>query len=279
MKKALMLLATTSCLSAPAIAADTDPYEYCNDILAQGVFDNYNRTMNFNSKVALKKWLCSSDESSSNAGGNLKFSVMKIFSLGGGGGNVKSWKRQHCEGSDYEYEGSGSSHVLIQQANDTIVNAWSSCMKEVKRDNLVCYAKETDDSLLMTVDLEYGIGNIENVEINSTNLTALTSEPTRIRPGEKRIRYQKDNERREGYFDLNGEADYIDVSCSYTIPKKPVAENNEGACEVFRLQALSDGMISPRDYQHYRDNAMVPLFDNRTGHLAGYYRCSRFNEY
>ncbi|KZN34895.1 hypothetical protein [Pseudoalteromonas luteoviolacea] len=263
-----------SSIAASASAVAVDQYESCNAILAGGVLDTYEQTMNFESKIALKKWVCSSEFSSGSSGGDLALDVIGIFSIGGGGGNVKEWKREHCSQDDQSYEGSKSSHVLIQKANDTIVNAWSQCMQNKNRNNLSCYAKETHDSLLMSIDLKYGIGNIVNTDIVGTNMTAKNRVPDEFRPGITNIRYTIDNKHQEAYFDLNGHADYINVSCSYTVPKKATIDANQ--CEVFRQQSLQKGKISAYDYTYLRDTNQVPLFSSNHGGLIGYYPCSLF---
>ncbi|WP_252371730.1 hypothetical protein [Pseudoalteromonas sp. S558] len=256
------------------VASAADSYESCNAVLAGGVLDTYESTMNFESKIALKKWVCSSEFSSGNSGGNLALDVIGIFSIGGGGGNVKEWKKEHCSEDDSSYEGSKSSHVLIQKANENIVNAWSQCMQGKNRGNMSCYAKETYDSLLMSIDLKYGIGDVVNTDIVGTNMAAVNRVPEQFRPGITNIRYTIENDNQEAYFDLNGNADYINVSCSYTVPKKATIEAS--ACEVFRQQSLQQGKITAYDYNYLADNNQVPLFSSNNGNLIGYYPCSLF---
>lgn len=260
----------------PLMAMASDYYEHCNQILVNGTLETYKSTSNYNAKLALKKWLCSHESGSNGGGGNLELNVLDIFSLGGGGQSAKQWKREHCSGTDYDYEQSKSSHILIQHTSDSIVNAWSQCIRDIRPEKLACYAKETKDSLLMSIELGYGIGNIENAEVVGTNLKAITREPTRLRPGKKNLRYKINNKNYEAYFDLNGSADYIDVSCSYTIPPKPVSEDGDKGCEVFRLQSLSAGKITAYEYEYLREVNQVPLFSSRSGDLIGYYNCSEF---
>ncbi|MDE1462012.1 hypothetical protein [Spartinivicinus poritis] len=267
---------TVALASLPFVASAADYYEYCNQILVNGTLQTYQSTSNYEAKIALKKWLCSHESSSSGGGGGLELNVIDIFSLGGGGQSAKQWKKEHCSGTDYDYEGSKSSHILIQHSNDSVVNAWSQCIKDIRPEKLACYAKETENSLLMTVELGYGIGNVEKAEVVGTNLNPLTSIPNRFRPGKKNLRYKIENPRYEAYFDLNGEADYIDVSCSYTIPSKPVSEDGNEGCEVFRLQSLSKGKITGYEYEYLREMNQVPLFSSNNGELIGYYSCSEF---
>ncbi|KAF7764332.1 hypothetical protein PCIT_b0304 [Pseudoalteromonas citrea] len=266
----LLLSSVVASISAHA----ADQYESCNAILAGGVFDNYEQTLNFESKIALKKWVCSSEYSKGDAGGNLSLDVIGIFSFGGGGGNVKEWKKEHCSQDDRSYEDSKASHVLIQKASDTIVNAWSQCMQNKNNNTLSCYAKETHDSLLMKIDVKYGSGNVVNTDIVGTNMTAVNRVPDELWPGEANIRYTINNKSQEAYFDLNGNTDYKNVSCSYTVPKK--ATIDAGACEVFRQQSLSQGKISAYDYNYLRDYDLVPLFSSNHGGLIGNYSCSLF---
>ncbi|MBU2713981.1 hypothetical protein [Zooshikella harenae] len=260
----------------PLMVSAADYYEYCNQILVDGTLQTYESTSNYEAKIALKKWLCSHESSSGGGGGGLELDVIGIFTIGGSGQSANQWKKENCSGTDYNYEGSKSSHVLIQHSSDSVINAWSQCIKDIRPEKLACYAKETESSLLMTVELGYGIGNIENAEVVGTNLNPLTSVPNRFRPGKKNLRYRINNPRYESYFDLNGEADYLDVSCSYTIPSKPVSEDGDKGCEVFRLQSLSKGKISAYEYQYLREMNQVPLFSNKNGELIGYYSCSEF---
>ncbi|SMF69058.1 hypothetical protein [Pseudobacteriovorax antillogorgiicola] len=271
MKNKLIASAFLLC-GAQAIASGY--YEACNQVLVNGVLEKYEVNRNFEDSIVLKKWLCSEDSGSNGGGGNLGLNVIDVLDFNAGGQSAKQWKRTNCRNTDYDYKGSKSSHILIQRASPEVVSAWAQCIKDIRPDNLVCYAKETDQSLHVVMDLQYGIGNIKNLDIVGTNLTLLNREPTELRPGETSMRYRKVDESRESFFDLNGEADYINVSCNYTVPPKP---KNEGkSCEAFRLTTLSNGKISARTYEYLRAEDQVPLFSSRDGSLIGYYPCSVF---
>ena len=250
-------------------------YDHCNQVLVNGVLESYESDHEFEKKIALKKWLCSHKSGSTNAGGDLELNVIEIFTLGGGGGSARQWKEEHCRDTDYHYEGSAASHILIQKANEPVIEAWKACVLKNKptNDKLVCLGRETGDSLLMELDFGYGIGDITNLEVVGTGLTALTREPTLLRPGKTAIRYRKQNPQQEAYFDLNGEADYLNVSCSYTIPPRPVLEDRN-ECENFRIESLYAGLIDERDYIFLQTHDQVPLFRNR--HMTGYYPCSMY---
>lgn len=252
-----------------------DFYDHCNQVLVNGVLESYKIDHEFEKKIALKKWLCSNESSSGSASGGLEVDVIDIFTVDGSGGNSSSWKRENCSNSDYDYDGSASSHILIQKANETVINAWKECVLKNKpsNDKLVCLARESEGSLLIEVDFGYGIGDIKNIEVVGYGLEQITRTPTIIRPGKTNIRYKKKNPTREAYFDLNGDADYLSVACSYTIPPKPVIEESS-ECEDFRIESLKSGFLSRRDYEFLRSENQVPFFKQRR--MAGYYPCSMY---
>ncbi|NRD75319.1 hypothetical protein HQQ94_19240 [Shewanella sp. VB17] len=274
--KKLCLGLTLSAVSMASFANEGS-YGSCNGILADGAYDVYRNTQNLDTRIALKKWLCSSDEGSENGSGSASLNVFGLFKVGGGGGDVDTWKRQNCSGSDYDYSDSKSTHILMKTANPTIVDAWSDCMKSKPGGNLICYAKETDDSLLMRLKLDgnSGIGAVTVMDAVGTNLTALTTIPNTINTGTTGIRYTKNDQSREAYFDFNGHAEHLNVTCSYTIPKKPAFEGPQ-ECETFRLTVLSASKISARDYQYMHDTDTVPYFSPINGRYSGSYPCYLF---
>ncbi|AUI87486.1 hypothetical protein BS333_13770 [Vibrio azureus] len=265
-----LTLSVISLIPLGAIA-DNHIYNSCNEILAEGAFNRYQATNNFETRLALKKWLCSE---TSNENLNLQYDVMNIFSPNHDLENLSTWKRNNCRGTDFNYSGSKSSHLLIQSNNDIILDDWSNCMQKQQAHPLICYAKETVDSVKMVLKVNgnSGIGNINVLEAIGTNMTALTTVPRVLRTGKRTVRYKIDNINQESYFDLNGQADYIDVSCNYTIPKKPIIESNK-ECDLFRMQVLDSGKISYREYEYLKDTNMVPLFSKENGKYIGGYPC------
>ena len=263
-------------LFTPVAATASNYYEACNDVLVDGVLQTYEATNSYEAKIALKKWLCSHESSSSGGGGGLQLDVIGIFNFGGNGGGAKEWKKEHCHGSDYNYEGSKASHVLIQHANTSVVNAWSQCIKDIRPEQLACYAEQTNDSLLMKVDLQHGVGNVKNVDVTATNMTALTNIPNKFRPGQTHMRFQLNNTNQEAYFDMNGNTKYRNVACSYTIPLKPVSEDGDLGCEDLRNQAYENGKITLFDYYYLRDHNEIPLFSSKDGSYIGRYSCDLF---
>ncbi|GEM75755.1 hypothetical protein [Vibrio sagamiensis] len=268
------LLVTTLTLMPLSVFADMHAYNSCNDILAQGAYAQYQVTTDSETGIALKKWLCSTDHISNYGRNSFQSAVVDILSLDRYNGNVDEWKRAECQGwKDSNYTGSKSAHLLIQKVNDNIIDNWSSCMQEKQGHPLVCYAKQTDQSLRMKF-VNNGNSDIEVNSLYAGNMTSKQWNPRTIRADRGYImRYTIDDERYDAEFVLNGETGYDDVSCDYTIPAKP-KPSTKYQCEVLRLNSLSAKKITTRDYEYLREAKMVPAFDN--GRFVAGYPCELY---
>ncbi|AUI87528.1 hypothetical protein BS333_14000 [Vibrio azureus] len=270
------LLVTTLTLMPLSVFANMHAYNSCNDILAQGAYTQYRTTTDSETGIALKKWLCSTDHISNYGRNSFQSAVVDTLSLDRYNGNVDEWKRAECIGfEDSNYTGSKAAHLLIQKVNDGIIDDWSNCMQEQQGHPLVCYAKQTDQSLRMILR-NYGNSDIEINNIASHNITSDYWNPRSIQAGRDRImRYTIDDKKYDSEFVLYGETEYGDMSCNYTIPKKPNPSTRH-ECEVYRLNALSEEKITTRDYEYFKETNMVPLFSSRNNRYMGYYPCDMF---
>ena len=143
------LLVTTLTLMPLSVFANMHAYNSCNDILAQGAYNEYRASTDSETGIALKKWLCSTDFPYYNRN-SLESDIVNILSLHKYNGNVDEWKRAECQGlEDSNYTGSKATHLLIQKVNDGIIDDWANCMQEQQGHPLVCYAKQTDQSSMM----------------------------------------------------------------------------------------------------------------------------------
>lgn len=273
----MMLIGSTICFSAFA-SPDQTAFQQCNSILADDVFQTYERTLNFKSRVALKKWLCSTDFAAGSQGYDSALRMTSAFSTDGQYDDLQRWKDGHCEESDKTFDGSKSSHLLIQHAKSYITEEWAQCVERKVDDHLFCYGVETDDSVLMTLRLS-GYRDFEVSKIQTPNLMALTEKPREISPGKFYISYEKRNPARDASFHLQGlrlasswwGKDYS-ASCSYQLPREPKPSNYMD-CEQFRIQALNADKITFRQYRYMKDSNMVPLFDVYDGSFKGQYSC------
>ena len=279
--KKLLIVALT--LTPLSTFANMHIYNSCNGVLAQGAVDIYRATKDSATGLALKKWLCSTDSWDDQwnefNGNDIESDVKNALSLNEDGVDLFSWKQQNCQGSDFDYSGSKATHILIQNANNNVIDAWSNCMQTQQGHPLVCYAKQTEQSLrmILRVNDSYNIDDIKINNIDAVNMTSKSRLPNTLRAGEKSIRYTIDDQHHEAYFDLEGQTWNENMSCSYTVPKRPVAETNY-ECEIFRLNALSSGKITAREYDFFKDTDMVPLFSPETGRYIGGYPCKLYTK-
>ncbi|KAF7764335.1 hypothetical protein PCIT_b0307 [Pseudoalteromonas citrea] len=275
MKNKLYILPfALTCATATIQASAAEQYESCNAILAHNALNVYENTMFFRTKIALKKWVCSSDFSSDDPARNLAKDAARIFSVDGHVGGLNNWKNENCSDDDKSYQGSQATHALIQSASASTVSAWSQCMQEVNDTPLTCHAEQAGNALVVNIDVKSLNGDLVDVTNYTTNLTPESDEPTIIKQGLTSIRYQINDKNTDSYFELNGNDDKGPVSCSYSLPSRPTIERE--ACEVFRKQSFIQDKISAREYEYMKEHDKVPLFDYLDGRLIGMFTCDGF---
>ncbi|MBQ4811733.1 hypothetical protein A7985_13320 [Pseudoalteromonas luteoviolacea] len=280
MKNTLYILPfALTCAAASIQVSATEQYESCNAILAHNALNAYENTMFFKTKIALKKWVCSSDFSSDDSARNLAKDAARIFSVDGHVGGLNNWKNNNCSEDDKSYQGSKATHALIQSVSLSTVNAWSQCMQQVNNTPLTCHATQVNDLLVVNIDAQSVDGQLVDVTTYTNNLTLELSDPaaaesTVIEPGKLSIKYRLNDKNSGAYFELNGQDNSQPVSCSYEIPT-PATLDPE-ACEVFRKQSFLQGKISAREYDYMKEHDKVPVFDFENGRFIAMYSCKDF---
>ncbi|MBQ4811722.1 hypothetical protein J8M20_10260 [Pseudoalteromonas luteoviolacea] len=252
-------------------------YASCNSELARDVLDIYTQNKNFESKIALKKWLCSTPTIED---AEFTKSVSNIFSLENHDLALNEWKTAYCSEDDKNFADSKSSHVLLQNASESASSAWTLCMQNTSA--LAYYATQKDrtmsdnpQSVVLTINVPADGGQLLNTDIITTNLTAVDSVPTTLESGVTNLNFNIDDVNSESHFELSGHVHNENVSCSYDVPLKPTIDAN--ACEVLRAQSLAQGKLSERDYGYLKDTDQVPLFSAKDGNLIGRYPCALYS--
>ncbi|CAH9053342.1 hypothetical protein PSECIP111951_02491 [Pseudoalteromonas holothuriae] len=251
-------------------------YDSCNVELARSVLDTYKQTMNFESKIALKKWLCSAPSLQDH---DFAKSVSNIFSLDDNNVDLDEWRAAHCSGDDINFADSKSSHVLLHTASEKASSTWTQCMQSTNA--LACYATHGDrtlpdnkHSVVLNINVKADSGKLLNTDIVATNLTTVDSVPSALESGKTQLHYKLNDANSEAHFEISGNTNNENVSCVYSMPTKPTIEAD--TCEVFRTQSFVQGKLSERDYEHLKETDQVPLFSSNDGNLVGHYSCSLY---
>lgn len=183
MKYNLKLLSTLAVLLTSSTASSASE-DKCNDILASGVFNQFEQTASGNLAQSLKDHICYNQSSSSSSGSsnsrsfNLNYGKLDIGLGGNGSANDKaSFSSKYCRDTNYSHSYQYSDHILTSVASPHIVEAWRSCMIEKKGANepLLCYTDNKSDSqgsVTITIDYHTYIGDLT---INKTDIRNLTS--------------------------------------------------------------------------------------------------------
>jgi len=160
------------------------PYDYCSQILANGVHDIYDSTHNVKEESLLIAWACSADASSSTSRLTLEL-IIASLPEGGGFSDVETWQRQRCSSEQRQHGTGDFSHNLVQLVNSNVVDAWKSCVGGQNK-GLICFAEDTGTSLTFTIGWNPGPGipRVLDMEVGLRNVTSALTLPTKLIPGE-----------------------------------------------------------------------------------------------
>jgi hypothetical protein len=236
--------------------AKADYYYQCAAILANGIFNTSDISLDFRSRSSFEQFMCSSASSterknieaaicrnSSSSRATTWKSSANIIDLLSGSSNSNiqkafrekfcktdqsfdyaAWSAERCHNFSDLNAASAITHTLLRNANEDIVQAWLDCVRHNRKSGeLICYGKEYGELIAFHVDWDHKYAsNLEVNRLTPANLTILGDLPKKILPGKDEFAFKRQNRKDYSLIQLatteNISGKENRISCEYAIP-------------------------------------------------------------
>ena len=196
-------------------------YQQCQQILGQGYYNQLVQSGRSFSKETprMKALICNAISGQNHTGMSQDQIQDTIDSTGYQ--SIESFKKSVCSGIKNQYSPADAAHILIQQIDHSVIDAWSHCIKD-SNDGMAMWGQELGQELVeLTLDWKGGYGRLKHIKFNYYNLKPIKKvNKSSLYLGSRKYMFKKLNPDKPAFVVVSGETRYREHSWSYSCPGK-----------------------------------------------------------